>query len=223
MGDLAKETAVRQPSKRISSGNGATSMTTAAASTTSYASPTRVDSRSKKCTQVASPAKHYAVAPDRPPSPSNSTAKFFEPGKGSDQALTNALTFLARLSVHKSPEEVVDDDDAQEVIDVNDDDDIDGIAGDFLPGNDDGELELGHEATGSSPLALPGGTSKSIGISNNPHKKTLFATNKPTTGTPCSANPAGTPTPTSPPKRPSALSIESFQLHPGRKYWHYIN
>ncbi len=136
-------------------------------------------------------------------------AKFFKPDKGSDQVLANALTLLACLSVHKSLEEVVDNDDAQGVIDV-DDDDIDGIAGDFSSWNDDGELELGHEATGSSPLALPGGTSKSIGISNNPHKKTLFATNKPPTDTPCSANPAGTPTPTSPPKHPSVLRASSF-------------
>ncbi len=38
----------------------------------------------------------------------------------------------------------------------------------------------------------------------------MFATNKPSTGTPCSANPAGTPTPTSPPKCPSALRASSF-------------
>jgi hypothetical protein len=210
MGDLAKDTAVQQPSKRISSGNGATSMTTTAASTTSYALPTRVNSRSMKHTQVASPAKHYTTAPNRPHSPSDSTAKFFKPGEGSDQALADALTLLARLSVHKSLEEVVDDNDAQEVTDINNDEVIDGIAGDFLPGDDDSELELGHEATGSSPLALPGGTSKSIGISKKNHKKTLLASNKPTTGIPCSANPAGTPTPTSPPKRPSALRASSF-------------
>jgi hypothetical protein len=131
MGNLAKETAIRQPSKKISSGNGATSMTTAAASTTSYALPARVDSKSKKCTQVASPAKHYATAPDCLLSPSNSTAKFFEPGKGSDQALAIALSLAARLSVHKSPEEVVDIKDNQEVTDIDDNDDIDGIAGGF--------------------------------------------------------------------------------------------
>ena len=100
MGNLAKETAIRQSSKRISSGNGSTSMTTAAASTTSYALPARVNSKSKKCTQVASPAKHYATAPDSLLSPSNSTTKYFEPGKGSDQALAVALSLSAHLSVY---------------------------------------------------------------------------------------------------------------------------
>jgi hypothetical protein len=211
MGNLAKETAICQPSKRITSGDGATSMTTAAASTTSYPLPERVDSKSKNRTQVASPAKHYATAPNSLLSPSNSTVKFFEPGEGSDQALAIALSVLARLSVHKSPEEVVDVEDIQEVIDVDNDDDIDGIAGNFLLSNDDGKLELGHEATGSSPLALPGGTNQSLGISNNPHKKTLFATNQPTTGSSCSANQAGTSTPTSPPSKcPSVLRASSF-------------
>ncbi len=94
----------------------------------------------------------------------------------------------------------------------DEDNNIDGDANNFLPGSDDsdGEFELGHEATGSSPLALSGGTNKSIGISNNPHKMSLFATNSPTTGT-CSANPAGTPNPKSPPpKCPSALRTSCF-------------
>jgi hypothetical protein len=100
MGDLAKETVIRQPSKRISSGDCATSMTIAAASTTSYALPARVVSKSKKRAQVASPAKHYATAPDSLLSPSNSMAKFFKPGKGSDQALAVALSLSAHLSVY---------------------------------------------------------------------------------------------------------------------------
>jgi hypothetical protein len=117
------------------------------------------------------------------------------------------------LSAHKDPEEVTKVDNSQEVINIDDEDDnIDGNANDFLPGSNDsdGKFELGHEATGSSPLALSGGTNKSIGISNNPHKTSLFATNSPTTST-CSANPAGTPNPKSPPpKRPSALRTSSF-------------
>jgi hypothetical protein len=213
MGDLAEETATHQPSKKKLSGNGATLLTTAAASTTSYASPTRVNSKSKKHSQVASPAKHYAAAPDSLLSPSNSMAKLFEPGEGSDQALANALSLSTRLSARKDPEEATKVNNSQEVINVNDEDDnIDGNANDFLPGSNDsdGEFKLGHEATGSSPLALSGGTNKSIGISNNPHKTSLFATNSPTTGT-CSANPAGTPNPKSPPpKCPSALRTSSF-------------
>jgi hypothetical protein len=209
MGNLAEETATRQPSKKKLSGNGATLMTTAEASTTTYALPTRVNSKSKKRSQVASPAKHYATASDSLLSPRDSTAKFFEPGEGSDQALANALSLLTRLSARKYPEEAIDVDNSQEVIDVDDEDDnIDGIANDFLPGNgdSDGELELDHKAKGDSPLAhLP--ATKSIGIRNNPHKTTLFATNGSTTGT-CSANTTGTPL--SPPKRPSALQASSF-------------
>jgi hypothetical protein len=209
MGNLPEETATCQPSKKKLSGNGATSMITAAASTTTYASPTRVNSKSKKCSQVASPAKHYATAPDSLLSPSNSTAKFFEPGKGSDQALANALFLLNRLSACKYPEEAFDVNNSQEVIDVdNEDDNINGTANDFLPGEDNsnGELKLGHKAKGDSPLAHPPAT-KSIGISNNPHKTTLFATNGSTTGR-CSAHTTGTSV--SPPKRPSALRASSF-------------
>ncbi len=79
------------------------------------------------------------------------------------------------------------------------------------PGGDGGKPKLGQEVTGSSPLALPGGTNQSLGIRNNPHKKTLFATNQHTTGSPCSANPAGTSTPLSPPSKClSALRASSF-------------
>jgi hypothetical protein len=63
--------------------------------------------------------------------------KFSKPGKGSDQALAVAFSLSARLSVHKYPEEVVDVEDIQEVIDIYDNEDIDGIAGDFLPSKDD--------------------------------------------------------------------------------------
>jgi hypothetical protein len=209
MGNLAEETATCKPSKKKLSGNDATLMTTTAASTTSYALPMRANSKSKKCSQVASSAKHYATALDSLLSPSNSRAKFFKPGKGSDQALANTLSLSTCLSAWKYPEEAIDVDNSQEVIDVdNKDDTIDGIANNFLPGNDDnnGELKLGHEAKEDSPLTHPPAT-KSIGISNNPHKMTLFATNGSTTGT-CSANTTGTPP--SPPKCPSALRVSSF-------------
>ena len=155
MGNLAEETATCQPSMKKSSGNGATLMTTAAASTTTYALPTRVNSKSKKCSQVASPAKHYATDPDSLHSLSNSTAKFFEPGKGSDQALADALSLLNHLSARKYPDEAIDVNNSQEVIDIdNKDDNINGIANNFLPGNNDsnGELKLGHEAKGDSQI-----------------------------------------------------------------------
>jgi hypothetical protein len=67
MGNQEEETATCRFSKKISVVNSGAAQASSAGS--EYTSPARISKSSNKCTQLLSPAAHYATGGRRPPSP----------------------------------------------------------------------------------------------------------------------------------------------------------
>jgi hypothetical protein len=128
-----------------------TSLSSTAASTSAaYFSPTRISSSSNKCSQVSSPASHYAMVSRHPPTPPNAALQFFTPNGESEEFMEEAEAISQRLALLTNilVAETIN------LVDDNDND-IDGHPQDFKATQDsETGPELGHDATSHSPPEL---------------------------------------------------------------------
>ncbi len=147
-----EESAIHHSSKKISNNHGATQPFYGTASSHAYTSPARINESSNKHNQISSPAAHYTALGRCNLSPANESATqlaaFFGPGGGAQQALTAVEAASTRLSSYTQlPESITANKD-------DDDDYSDGFPRNFLGSDDDdGEVEFGKDAHGTSPMA----------------------------------------------------------------------